>query len=64
MNFNNFIFEDPIQMIARVQIMIHLIKGVEVNINLNNIDMNKLVYADSIARKFFELYNVRVINAS
>lgn len=61
MNFNNFIFEDPIEMIAKVECYIHIKTGQNIRINPNGVDMNKLMIAYSHAKNFFETQNTQFV---
>ena len=61
MNFNNFIFEDPIEMIAKVECYIHIKTGQNIRINPNGVDMNKLMIAYSHAQAFFKEYGTQFV---
>lgn len=61
MNFNNFIFQDPIEMIAYTECYIHIKTGKNIRINPNGLDMNKLMIAYSYAKNFFETQNTKFV---
>lgn len=57
MNFNqSWVFEDPIEIIAKVECYIHIKTGKNIRINPNGVDMNKLMIAYSHAQAFFKEY--------
>ena len=61
MNFNNFIFEDPLHMIAITEAYINVRTGKQVRINPHDIDIQKLTTAYNYARRWFEEHNTHFV---
>lgn len=61
MNFNNFIFEDVFEIIAKTECYIHIKTGENIRINPNGVDMNKLMIAYSHVQAFFKEYGTQIV---
>lgn len=62
MTFNHsWVFEDPIEIIVKVECYIHIKTEKNIRINPNGVDMNKLMIAYSHAKAFFKEYGTQFL---